>query len=45
MGSKYKHKSDDAKESFRVMIQDVKIKILHKLLGSMTAAAVGLTFR
>jgi hypothetical protein len=46
MESKRKCKSDnEAKKSFKVMIPDEKIKILDKLRGGMSAAAVGLTFR
>jgi hypothetical protein len=45
MGSKRKCKSDtEAKKSCKVMTLDEKIKILDKLRGGMSAAAVGLTF-
>jgi hypothetical protein len=46
MESKRKCKSDnEAKTSCEVMTLDDKIKILDKLRGGMSAAAVGLTFR
>jgi hypothetical protein len=44
--SKCKCKSDnEIKESCKVMALDDKIKILDKLRGGMSAAAVGPTFR
>jgi hypothetical protein len=36
---------NEAKKSCKVMTVDEKIKILDKLRGGMSAAAVGLTFR
>jgi hypothetical protein len=46
MESKRKCKSDnEAKKSCKVVTLDEKIKILDKLRGGMSAAAVGLTFR
>jgi hypothetical protein len=45
-GIKPKCKSDnEANKSCKVMTLDEKIKILDKLRGGMSAAAVGLTFR
>jgi hypothetical protein len=46
METKRKRKSDnEAKKSWKVMTLDEKIKILDKLRGGMSAAAVGLTCR
>jgi hypothetical protein len=46
METKRKCKSDnEVKKSCKVMTLDEKIKILDKLRGGMSAAAVGLTFR
>jgi hypothetical protein len=46
MESKRKCKSDiKSNKSCKVMTLDEKIKILGKLRGGMSAAAVGLTFR
>jgi hypothetical protein len=46
MESKRKYKGgNEAKKSCKVIILDEKIKILDKLRGGMSAAAVGLTFR
>jgi hypothetical protein len=45
MESKCKYKSDsEAKKSCEVITLDQKIKILDKLRGGMSAAAVGPTF-
>jgi hypothetical protein len=46
MEPKRKRKAEnEAEESCKVMILDEKIKILDKLRGGMSPAAVGLTFR
>jgi hypothetical protein len=46
MESKRKSKSDNkAKKSCKVMTLDEKIKILGKMRGGMSEAAVGLIFR
>jgi hypothetical protein len=46
MESKRKCKTDnEAKKSGKFMTLDEKIKIVGKLPGGMSAAAVGLTFR
>jgi hypothetical protein len=46
MESKRKCKfGNKAKKSCKIMTLDEKIKILDKLCGGMSAAAVGLTFR
>jgi hypothetical protein len=46
MESKRKCKSDsEAEKNCKVMTLDEKIKILDKLRGGMSTAAVGLTFR
>jgi hypothetical protein len=46
MESNGKCKSDNnTKKSFKVITLDEKIKILDKLRGGISAAAVGLTFR
>jgi phage gp16-like protein len=46
MESKHEYKSDnEAKISCKVMTLDEKIKILDKLRGGMSVAAVGLIFR
>jgi hypothetical protein len=45
MESKHKNKSDNyVKKSCKVMTLDEKIKIVDKLHGGMSTAAVGLTF-
>jgi hypothetical protein len=44
--SKSRYKSDnEVNKSCKVMTLDDKIKVLDKLRGGMSAAAVGLTFR